>query len=201
MDDSDIVKSALTEAIDKLGLIKPDAIERISHLLSADMTVHPRQTCIEYRKTGDQLSKEDKKANGINGNAFFSRNAFDDLTDLGRLNPLIAHQQTILRANFTVGRYHSLEKLKQIFLPGHGFKGIVKFIGSAPECPFCSDSDGELMKIEEAPVFPPPQCACAAPHYLFIPEISFLDNWNEPDQTESARGSLLTRFIRWFRHE
>lgn len=72
MDKSDIVRSSLSEAIQKLGLIKPDALERIAHLLSADMSVHPRQTCTEYRKTGVQLTKEEKKSVGITAMRFLA---------------------------------------------------------------------------------------------------------------------------------
>lgn len=117
------------------------------------------------------------------------------MTELGRKNPISAHQQTVLRANFAIGRFQSIEQMRSYLEQDFGFRGVVKLIGSTPSCPFCSEADGKLMNMEEAPVFPPPECVCTAPYYLFVPEIDFLSQWNEPEKVVPQ--SLFGRIRSW----
>ncbi|WP_454623443.1 hypothetical protein [Brucella anthropi] len=81
-----VKRQAVHEAVLSLGLLKPASEELLLSFLNDGTDVHPRQTLSDYRR-GEQLSKDEKKALGIRSNAFFSRDAFNDLTECGRKNP------------------------------------------------------------------------------------------------------------------
>lgn len=67
---ADIKRQAIKEAISALGLIRPEAEDRMLALLRDQMDIHPRQISTGYRKEGEQLPKEEKKALGLRSNAF-----------------------------------------------------------------------------------------------------------------------------------
>lgn len=94
------VRAAL-EAIDSLGYLSRSALPSLLSLLQDAPVEHPRRVCIRYRSIGEQLSREEKRVVGVRANAFLSRQAFDELTDLGKAKPLQAHELTLLRAEFT----------------------------------------------------------------------------------------------------
>lgn len=97
----EIKRQAVREAITALGLIVSEAEDRMLALLRDQMDIHPRQISTIYRKEGEQLSRDEKKGLGLRSNAFLSRQAFEDLTEDGRDEPLTAHETVLLRATFT----------------------------------------------------------------------------------------------------
>jgi hypothetical protein len=122
---NDIKRQAVREAISALGLIASEAEDRMASLLRDQMDIHPGQIATSYRKDGEQVSKEEKKALGLRSNAFLSRQAFGDLTEDGRNESLTAHETVLLRATFTYNRYRTLESFKTSELNGmKAFQGI-----------------------------------------------------------------------------
>lgn len=75
------------EAINRLGLLKKEAETIIYHLLDGRFVEHPRALSSAYRKDGEQLTNDEKRALGLRSNAFFSRKAFEELTTKGKDAP------------------------------------------------------------------------------------------------------------------
>lgn len=175
---NDVKRQAVKEAIAALGLILPEAEDKIIAFLGNEMEVHPRQTLTEYRKGGEQLTKEEKKALGLRTNAFLSRKAFQDLTDEGRREPLTAHETVLLRATFSYNRYRALQSIKAADLVGRKiFKGV-KYEVLNTNCSVCGPLDGKTIQIEEAPILPLQGCSCDTANFGYRPDVDFLEEWN-----------------------
>lgn len=102
---------AVQEAIQVLGYLKSSAESSILQLLQPSLIEHPRSVCTRYRSTGEQLSREEKRTLGIRSNAFLSRRAFEELTGRGKALPLRAHEVTLFRAQFTIARKRTVDRL------------------------------------------------------------------------------------------
>lgn len=177
----DIKRQAIKEAISALGLIRPESEDRMLALLRDRMDIHPRQISTGYRKEGEQLSKEEKKALGLRSNAFLSRQAFEDLTEDGRDEPLTSHETVLLRATFTVNRCRTLESLKTSELSDmKAFQGI-KYDVMEMSCPVCGPLDGKVIRIEEAAIFPIEGCTCDTANFGYRPHMDWLAGWNDED--------------------
>ncbi|MBB2868595.1 UNVERIFIED_ORG: hypothetical protein GGI63_005239 [Rhizobium esperanzae] len=177
----DIKREAVDEAITRLGLIVPEAAGRMVSLLRDQIDIHPRQIATDYRKQGEQLSKEEKKALGVRSNAFLSRQAFEDLTQAGREEPLTAHETILLRATFTYNRYRTLQSFKsEEWKNIKGFEGV-KYDVLNMNCSWCRENDGRLVQIEDARVFPAEECTCDTANYGFRAHVDFLAGWNDED--------------------
>jgi hypothetical protein len=95
--------AATREAIQHLGLLKPDAEDSIYHLTDDQFTEHhPRARCTAYRKDGEQLAKAELKSLGLRSNAVLSRKAFNEISETGLDDPLAAHETVLSRAVFTL---------------------------------------------------------------------------------------------------
>lgn len=166
---------AAREAVVTLKLVTPAAISTIAGLLQDDMRDHPRAIAAAYRKAGDQISDEEKRALGIRKNAFLSGQALAQLTVEGRLEPLIAHERTLLRATFTLIRSQRVAKEGELQLQlGEAFVGFEhETLGR--ECPACNRLDGVVSSAADAHVLPPADCVagCTA-NYGIRPKIDFL---------------------------
>jgi hypothetical protein len=166
---------AAREAVETLKLVTPAAIPTIAGLLQEDMRDHPRAIAADYRKTGDQMSDDEKRALGIRKNAFLSRQALAQLTVEGRLEPLTAHERTLLRATFTLIRSQRVTKEGELRLQlGKAFVGF-KHETLGRECPACNRLDGIVSNAADAHVLPPTDCVagCTA-NYGIRPKIDFL---------------------------
>jgi hypothetical protein len=164
--------AAAREAIQRLGLLKVAAESIIFHLNDGQMVEHPRALCTAYRKDGEQLSNEQKKALGLRSNAFLSLKAFDELTDNGRADPLKAHETVLLRATFTLKRYRSIWHARSMGLSS--FRDEYKYDMTASDCPICKALDGTITKGDDALVFPPDGCVCDTANYTLQPYINWL---------------------------
>ncbi|MBB3694874.1 hypothetical protein [Sphingomonas sp. BK580] len=166
---------AAREAVETLKLVTPAAIGTIAGLLQDDMRDHPRAVAANYRKAGDQISDAEKRDLGIRKNAFLSREALARLTIEGRLEPLTAHERTLLRATFTLirGRRIAKEVELQVQL-GKAFLGFEHEI-LGRQCPACNRLDGIVSDAANAHVLPPSDCVagCTA-NYGLRPKIDFL---------------------------
>ncbi|NKN34731.1 hypothetical protein HFC70_00005 [Agrobacterium sp. a22-2] len=175
---AEIKRQAVREAISALGLLKPEAEDTIVGFLADEMETHPRQTLTEYRKGGEQLSKEEKKTLGLRSNAFLSRRAYDDLTEAGLEVPLKAHETVLLRSTFTFQRYRSLQSIKASGLVGDKvFKGM-RYDVLNMSCPVCGPLDGVTITLDEATIFPFEGCTCHTANWGYRPSVDFLAAWN-----------------------
>lgn len=175
---AEIKQQAVREAISTLGFVKPEAEDIIVRFLAAEMETHPRQTLSQYRK-GEQLTKEEKNAIGLRSNAFMSRQAFEDLTEVGLKEPLKAHETVLLRAKFTVQRHRTIRQLlTSRIVADKDFRGI-KYDVLNMECSVCGPLHGKTIRIEEASIFPLKGCTCATANFGFRADIEFLSSWND----------------------
>lgn len=168
-----IKHEAAKEAVTRLGYLKPEAISAIVSLMKDGMAEHPRAIATAYRKGGDQLSVEEKKAAGIRANAFMSRRAFGDLSDKGKVNPLAAHEVTLLRAMFAENRFNRLTSHGLTVDLMRYFDGF-KYDSLTRDCPFCGRVDGTVVKPEEVAILPAADCTCETANYMISPKIDWL---------------------------
>jgi hypothetical protein len=165
--------AAAREAVQKLGLLVPKAEAIIWHMLDDRFEGHhPTEISTAYRKDGEQISKEEKKALGVRSNAFLSRKAFDELAENGRSTPLIAHETVLLRATFTLIRYKSILNARQIESPV--FNDEFKYDMLKLDCQACKELDGTVTKGDDAKIFPPDNCVCDTANYGLKPVIDFI---------------------------
>jgi hypothetical protein len=99
-------EAAIDEAMEALGLLKPDARTTLLALLPGFL-LDPSTN--DFRKAGAQLSTEEKKALGISSRAFLSHEALGELTEDGVKEPTYAHECTLHRALLTIGRACALD--------------------------------------------------------------------------------------------
>ncbi|MCF1464257.1 hypothetical protein FS827_23450 [Agrobacterium vitis] len=170
----DVKRLAVREAISRLELIVSEAEDRILFLIRDQLDIHPQQIAIDYRKNGEQLSKDEKKALGLRSSVFFSRQAYKDLTEEGCKKPLNAHETVLLRATFTYNRYRTLESFKEDHWKNlKGFEGV-KYDVMTMNCPWCRKMESKVVQVEDALIFPSEECICETANYGFRAQIDFL---------------------------
>lgn len=162
------------EAVLTLGLLMPIAEARIYHFLDEGLTDHPTARCRAWRKHGEQMTSEEKIAAGIQGQAFYSREAFAELTDAGRLRPMDAHDVTLLRAQFSVFRYLAVVKSRDV-LKAHP-NSFYKHETVRSKCLACNRIDGRQTSADEVELFPPEGCTCETANYSVSPQIDWLSD-------------------------
>ena len=156
------------EAIAGLGYIRPEFDAALAIMLEANEGLHPREIARKYRKNGEQLSANEKRALGLRSNAFLSREALESLTKKGRSNIKDAHTTTLLRAMFGFFRARMIADAKKADI--HQFKVL-----SGPRgCPACDRLEGQLISANEAAFLPPPDCAREACSITLFPWKDFL---------------------------
>jgi hypothetical protein len=152
------------EAIDALGYIKPEYDHTLAILIEGFPGEHPFAIAPWYRKQGNQLSPEDKRRYGIRRNAYFSRQAYDCLTEKGREKPIQALESTVLRATFGTLRDKNLEVAKTLSVRTD-LTVIMKAHKAFDDCEGCRLIDGKLMSVADVANFvSAPMCnrqACA----------------------------------------
>jgi len=153
-----IEEQAAREAVITLGLLTPDAIPTIAHLLNGDLSEHPRAIATRYRKEGEQIADADKKALGIRKNGFLSKAALAEITPLGIATPLTAHETTLLRATFSLIRHQrvaqgeaSRESLGKVF-EGYLHETLHR------DCPACNRLNGKVTDAANTVIIPPNDC-------------------------------------------
>lgn len=167
-------RNAAQEAVDYLGLLKPQAVNSIENLLSDATSVHPAAICTAYRKNSPQISDEAKKSLGIRKNGFLSSQAFAELSEIGLKNPLRAHELTVLRASFVLLRYCSVQSSLEISTKiGSAFIGFL-FDASVDACKSCRGRDGEIVVDPMSAIFPHSDCSCVTANYGIRAHIDWL---------------------------
>ena len=155
------------EAVSSLNLLKPEATATIRDLLDDTFVNHPRAICLEYRKAMPQLTDEEKRYAGMKANAFFSRQAYQQLSESGRQAPLAAHETTLLRATFSLRRFATVVDSKKAGITQ------VQYEMLNMDCPWCAANDGVIVDWNQARVLPPPECVCETANYSLTPSIDW----------------------------
>lgn len=161
--------AAAREAIAALGLVISEAEGIIWHMLDFRLTDHPKARTTAYRKDGEQLSADEKRALGLRSNAFLSRRAFAELSPVGMASPLEAHERTLLRASFSLLRYRAIQNSPKI--DGHEIAYKIDVLNMA--CPVCRPLDGKIVSRADAPMFASPGCACESANFGLMPYVDW----------------------------
>ena len=157
------------EAGRSLGYLTPDAIDTVVFLMGDELVVHPRETATGYRKGGEQINDDEKKALGIRKNAFMSRRALEDLTEKGLTRPLDAHEVTTLRATFAMSRTRNIAQANEL-----GYDEFKVSSSLDGRCAACDALEGKIFRGADAPIFPPLGCECETGRYVLQVQIDFL---------------------------
>lgn len=174
---------ATHEALARLGLLKPLAAPTIVALLENLAGEHPRTACTAYRKTGEQISAEEKRRLAIRANAFLSKKALSELSDKGLVDPLRAHELTLLRASFVLSRHRNALSYARVMADHPEVRMVVRYDA------FHHDSCDACKNLHDTPVGPdwsllaPEGCAClTAPYALRLDA-----DWLGPARNFGAR--------------
>ncbi len=162
--------AAAREAIGSLGLVVSEAEDIIWHMLDFRLTEHPKVRATAYRKDGEQLSDHEKRALGLRSNAFLSRRAFAEITEVGMKFPLAAHEKVLLRASFSLFRYRTIQDTRK----GNRLPDTYKYYVLNMECPVCRDLDGKVTKGDDAYLFAVPGCQCETANYSLTNYVDWL---------------------------
>lgn len=161
----DVMRKASIEAVNHLGLIKPEFTHKIINLLEGYGTVHPKDVCAKYRKYGDQLSKEEKINIGINVRAFISREALSEITEKGLSNAIDAHYLTLLRATFTMFRYNNKMGIDELFCHVNEKSVTLYYSASGDCCNYCKEMDEVHITCIDDYILPNEKCTCVTANY------------------------------------
>lgn len=164
---------AAREAIDRLGLLRPEAVSTIERMLLEPTGAHPKAVCTAYRKVGIQLGSAEKRELGIRSNGFMSRMALAELSEKGRESPLKAHETTLLRAFFTVSRYRSASSIWRMRQdhPDWPMTLTYEVIHNDP-CEYCRSRDGTVVR-SDWDILPSVDCECATAPYGIRQHVEF----------------------------
>lgn len=183
-DDHAMRLMAAREAVARLGLLKPVAEATIVTLLENRAGEHPRTTATAWRRAGEQLSDEEKRMLGIRPNAFFSRQALDELGEKGFADPLRAHETTLLRATFVMFRHRNAVSYRKVMKENPRVRMTVRYDA------FHHDSCDVCKSLHDTPVgadwglFAPGACTClTAPHGLRLDA-----DWLGPEREAGSGG-------------
>jgi len=166
--------AAAREAIAALGLVVPEAEGIIWHMLDFRLTDHPKARTTAYRKDGEQLSSDEKRALGLRSSVFLSQRAFTEISSKGMAAPLEAHEKTLLRASFSMLRYRATQNLPDI--QGYEIAYKIEVVNTA--CSICKLLDGNIVSIDAAPMFAVPGCDCETANFglrLYIDWLAGVD--------------------------
>jgi len=167
----------VSEAISALGYVKPEYASVLEALMPRCMTEHPHAVAREIRKTGTQITDDEKTRLGIKRNGFMSREALSMLTDHGKQHPLLALENTLLRALFSCYRERHIEELYE--LQRQCDKPVFALIkGAVADCPGCAKLDLKVRPSEAAAQFPIVGCSRDACAVLMEADIDFLTGVN-----------------------
>jgi hypothetical protein len=165
---SDIFIQSAHEAVSSLKLLRSSAVETIAGMLSDCSILHPRAVTTAYRKNGEQLGKEDKKALGLRANAFLSKTAAAELSEAGLRRPLEAHEVTLLRAHFNAMRRAAVEKAETIDADFFEYSTI------SNDCPGCVRMRDQKMSADDLRPSHPPDCEREACPVMIVAKVDFI---------------------------
>jgi hypothetical protein len=165
MTDQSSLRYWVDEAIQSLGYVKPEAAQKLCDLMAADPHASHKSVSTAYRKSGTQLSTEEKKALGIRANAFMTKEAFADLTAKGCQIALGAHEITMRRAAFAHGRVLKIADAREA-----GVKEW-KAMGLPEGCPGCKRLVDTKLGADDISPTGPHDCAREACALFYMPDV------------------------------
>jgi len=168
------------EAIQSLGYLKPDVAKTIAQLIEKNPTQHPKAIATSYRKEGEPITTEEKKRLGIRANGFMSKDALADLAEKGLEKPLIAHEQTILRASLAVSRAQRIVSEQAQGVTRWKFSGA-----GSNDCAGCTRLQDRLISSDEALPTGPPDCERDACAVFYMAHMDYLQSASS-DKTTSG---------------
>lgn len=170
--DEEFIATAAKEAVRSLGLLRDEAVPAIAALLERASGDHPRTIATAYRKQGEQLAADEKRALGLRTNAFLSRAAYNQLTERGLAEPLAAHELTLLRATFAMLRMRRAHQARALDLLA--YRGEIKYDSLTLDCPACKALDGVIASVFDAEILPNPTHSCRTANYTFSAHVDWL---------------------------
>lgn len=165
---------AVREAISTLGYLKPDAEADIAKILPLCFRYGPRAVATKYRKHGEQISDDEKRALGLRRNAFYSRRVFSLLTEKGRSSPIEGIVLTLSRAGHILHRQNAIDGAQKVA------DAKIMMVGFDMECEGCQRSNKQIIETRDASPLPPNDCRRENCGLMFNVHIDFLARWNEP---------------------
>lgn len=162
-------RQAAQEAVKRLALLEPGAVPTVDRLLLDADALHPKAICTAFRQEGVQLADHEKKLLGIRKNAFMTREALSELSELGIRDPIRAHELTVLRASFSMFRHRNALSAANLICEHPLTPVEVQYdVFHSDSCEVCN----ELHRKPVGPdwgLFPRKGCTClTAPYGLHI---------------------------------
>jgi hypothetical protein len=156
------------EAILSLGYIKPEYDTALAIMLESNEGQHPKTIALAYRKIGEQISRDEKRALGLRSNACFSREALESLTPAGFLKLRDSHVTTLLRAALSYFRSRMIDDCRKVNI--YQFKVFAAF----KDCPGCMKLGGQIIGSNHAAMLRPNSCAREACALSIMPWVDHL---------------------------
>lgn len=182
MTDQTSLRYWVDEAIQSLGYVKPEAAPKLCDLITHDPTLSYRSVSTAYRKSGTQLSTDEKKALGIRANAFMTKEALAELTDKGRANALGSHEITMRRAAFAHGHVREIAEAQRAGVSSW------KVMAAPGECPGCQRLNDSNLSAGEILPTGPHDCAREACALVYLPKLrSALESAMQANAPVSSR--------------
>ncbi|MCB2074963.1 MAG: hypothetical protein H6917_04925 [Novosphingobium sp.] len=160
---------AAQEAVERLGLLVPEAVNTVFRLLEDTEVVHPKAICTAFRKEGLQLTDEHKRTLKIRKNAFMTREALAEVSELGMQDPIRAHELTVLRASFAVFRHRNALSAERMMRVHPDMPIEVEYDMFHPDtCELCASLHRKPVGLDWG-LLPPSGCTCVtAPYGLHL---------------------------------
>ncbi|MBR9864882.1 MAG: hypothetical protein GYB24_15700 [Rhodobacteraceae bacterium] len=145
-----------------LGLFEDVAEQRLVATVKKAIATgeHPHSAALGLRSSGEILALPARKALGISGRLKISREAFDMLSEKGRLDPKAAFDETLTRA--------ILSKLRSDRIEADVAQGVREWTALMPfwdRCSGCKQWRDKAFRYEQVNVLGPENCfraACAS---------------------------------------
>lgn len=191
-------RRAAEEAVELLGLLKPEALETVFELLDNPDGSHPRAICTAYRKRGEQLQDAEKKVAGIRKNAFMSRKALAEITAKGMQEPLRAHELTVLRGSFAIFRHGNALSAERMMQQHPELPIEIQYdVVHQDSCNVCNALYRKPVGSDWG-LFAPDGCTCITAPYGLHVNADFIGELvaKEERQTPPAKLTLLNRIRR-----
>jgi hypothetical protein len=162
------------EAIFKLGYVNPQYDHTLAILLDEFPGEHPFKIARWFRSQGEPLSEQERRKYGIRKTAYFSRAAFDSLTERGKQNPLHALDITLLRASLSYLRAKNIQSAKDRRNLTENATVVLSVLGTFPDCHGCNRLNKQRIDIDDvAALIPPADCNREACAIVVMPRVEF----------------------------
>jgi len=196
-----IRRMAAEESVGHLKLLKSHAVTIVDSLLEYGVHEHPKAICAAYRRRGNQISDQEKKALKIRKNAFMNQQALAEISDTGLQDPIRAHELTVLRATFVISRYRTALSAERMILEYAHYPIEVQYDVFHPDaCAVCNSLYRKPVPSDWA-LFPPKGCTCVTAPYGLHLNVDYIGGYLEEEELEktSSSVSIVEKIKEYFR--